>query len=180
MEFIVEKKKTDFIFYQNQKPIWKVELLSAFWGHKIAIINLEKKESIALILKKLRLIINAGTKISFNDRALDKILNIPIKFFTCKIDFQYKGYYYEFIEHSELNYSIFKDNIQIGMYKKKHINLKNNECLLLSVNNDVDIALIISILTIADLSFHAEEGVNINAGNLIISKKKFDKNWRPY
>lgn len=179
MELVAIKSGNAFIFSEKEKPKWKAELMSSFWGQKIAIVNLESNKIVAIVSKKLRLIFNGKTTITFTED-LNNQLVIPFKFFTSQIDFEYKGNYYEFIEHSGLKYSIFKDDKQIGLYIKKQLFLLNKDGVILRINDNVNTLLIICILTITDLNFYnTESAINTNMGNLIVSKKKFNEKWKP-
>ncbi|MCA6437455.1 MAG: hypothetical protein IM600_10130 [Bacteroidetes bacterium] len=179
MELVAIKNGNAFLFSEKDKPKWKAELMSSFWGQKIAIVNLESNKIAAIVSKKLRLIFNGRTTITFTED-LNNQLTIPFKFFTSQIDFEYKGNYYEFIEHSGLKYSIFKDDKQIGIYKKQEIYFLNKDGIILRINDNVNIPLIICILTITDLNFYnTESAINTNVGNLIVSKRKFDEKWKP-
>lgn len=178
MELIGVKNAHAFIFSENNIPKWKLELMSSFWGQKIALVDLERKKITAFISKKLRLIFNGRTTINFTEKSNNKLI-IPFKYFSSQIDFKYEKDYYEFIEHSGLVYSIFKNNKQIGFYKKQQIQYLNKEGIKLEVNNDSDILLILSVLSITDINFYNSESmITTNVGNLIVSKRKFDKTWR--
>ena len=179
MELIGKKVASSYFFYINETPTYEVRMVRAFFGQDIIIIDLTTSKTVVKIKKRIRLIFNGSTLISFQDRIIQNELEIPFHF-NHKILFEYNDKVYSFIYHGNMLNSINEDNIQIGMFQRKRIHFFNNNGIQIILNHNADVLLVLSVLTITELDFFNDSAeINIDGGQASWSKIPFNKNWKP-
>lgn len=97
-------------------------------------------------------------------------------YFIC----HYRENVYKVIQHKGQVTSFFKDDQQIGYYRKKNISILESQRMTLISNSDIDQKLIFSFILALELSAQEQdEYVSVNFGNFSQEYLPFNNGWEP-
>lgn len=99
----------------------------------------------------------------------------PENSFKFEYCFTYDNAVYDIIGHKGRLYSIFKNKVQIAWFSREKI----GDYYSITADKDADVQILIGIVLVIDLHFHAGNKHVYDFGNIGWKLKEFDKNWHP-
>lgn len=99
----------------------------------------------------------------------------PENSFKFEYFFTFDNDVYDLIGHQGRLYSIFKNKVQIAWFSKEKI----GDYYSITADKDANVEVLIGVVLVLDLHFHAGNKHRYDFGNIGWKLKKFDENWRP-
>ncbi len=84
-------------------------------------------------------------------------------------------------EHKGLNYSIFRNDVQIAAFTRNRVKFAKGDCYEIAMNDDANLIVVICLVLTVDASENEDNDSTItyDFGNVGPEGRPFDASWRP-
>lgn len=183
MEFLIKGRNLNYWLNKEDISIYHAFRKSFLFNTTTIEVVDNENNTVAEIIDKVNLFFTKKIEIGLHDEKYNSTINFKRNIFSNTIIIPYKNHIYKFISQRGITKSIFKDDKQVGFYKRDFLEFSDHQFmkLILNKNEEENLLFIFAIIMVLDgrLNSDGDEMLTINSNFLFTNKVPFDRDWRP-